>query len=140
MIRRDYNASGGKEIFLSFEDTKNDKILAFLRLRITNSWTLPVLKNCALIRELHTYGQAVPIAQKIKKAQQHKSLGKKLMMEAEKIVKTEFGFHPVKSVKDGAEQFNRVKKIAVISGIGVREYYRKLGYKLKDEYMIKNLA
>lgn len=123
LIRREYTASGGKEIFLSFEDTKNDKILAFLRLRITNSWTLPVLKNCALVRELHTYGRTVPVSKKIKNAQQHKSLGKKLMIEAEKIAKQEF----------------RVKKIAVISGIGVRDYYRKLGYKLKDGYMIKNL-
>jgi elongator complex protein 3 len=128
LMRRDYDASDGKEIFLSFEDTKNDKILAFLRLRLTNSWTLPVLKNSALIRELHTYGQVAALSQKSKvKSQkfiQHKSLGKKLMIEAEKIAKQEFGF----------------KKIAVISGVGVRDYYRKLGYKLKDEYMIKNLA
>jgi len=123
LLRRDYNASGGKEIFLSFEDVKNDKILAFLRLRITNSWTLPVLENCALIRELHTYGQVVAISDKNKNAQQHKSLGKQLMAEAERIAKKEFNF----------------LKIAVIAGIGVREYYRKLGYKLKDEYMIKKL-
>ncbi|MFZ5559409.1 MAG: tRNA uridine(34) 5-carboxymethylaminomethyl modification radical SAM/GNAT enzyme Elp3 [Patescibacteria group bacterium] len=128
LIRRDYDASGGREIFLSFEDMKNDKILAFLRLRLGRrslgeGETLPVLKNCALIRGVHTYGLTVPISQKIKTAQQHKNLGKKLIKEAEKIAKKEFGF----------------KKIAVISGIGVREYYRKLGYKLKDGYMIKNL-
>ena len=45
------------------------------------------------------------------------------MAKAEKIVKTEINF----------------KKIAVISGIGVREYYRKLGYKLENEYMVKKL-
>lgn len=123
LIRREYEASGGKEIFLSFEDTKNDKILAFLRLRLTNSWNLPALKNCALIREVHTYGQTVPISKKIKNAQQHKNLGKKLIKKAEKIIKKETNY----------------KKIAVIAGIGVREYYRKLDYKLKDEYMIKNL-
>jgi len=124
LIRREYDASGGKEIFLSFEDVKNDKILAFLRLRITNSPTLPILKNCALIRELHTYGQTVPISRKIKNARQHKSLGKKLMAEAEKIAKKEFNF----------------SKMAVIAGIGVREYYKKLGYKLKKTYMIKSLT
>jgi len=123
LIRRDYSASGGKEIFLSFEDAKNDKILAFLRLRITDSWTLPELKNCALIRELHTYGQTVAIQEKNKNAQQHKSLGRKLMDEAEKIIKTETSF----------------KKIAVIAGIGVRQYYKKLGYKIKGTYMVKNL-
>jgi len=121
-IRHDYNASGEKEIFLSFEDLKNDKIVAFLRLRISNSWTLPELKNCALVRELHIYGQTLALAQKTQKAQQHKSLGRKLMEEAEKIVKTE----------------TKYKKIAVIAGIGVREYYKKLGYKLKGTYMIKN--
>ncbi|MDP2934638.1 MAG: tRNA uridine(34) 5-carboxymethylaminomethyl modification radical SAM/GNAT enzyme Elp3 [bacterium] len=123
LVRRDYDASEGKEIFLSFEDTKNDKILAFLRLRITNSWTLPEIKNCAIIRELHTYGQTLALSQKTKNAQQHKSLGRKLMEEAEKIVKTETPY----------------KKMAVIAGIGVREYYKKLGYKLKGTYMIKNL-
>jgi len=122
LIRREYNASGGKEIFLSFEDTKNDKILAFLRLRLTGSWTLSELKNCALIRELHTYGQTLALSQKTKNAQQHKSLGKKLMEEAEKIIRTETNY----------------KKIAVIAGIGVRQYYKKLGYKLKGTYMVKN--
>jgi elongator complex protein 3 len=126
LIRRDYNASDGKEIFLSFEDTKNDKILAFLRLRITSEWSLPVLKNCALIRELHTYGLVAKIRStklEIRNKIQHKGLGRLLMEEAEKIAKNEFKF----------------KKIAVIAGIGVREYYKKLGYKLKDTYMIKKL-
>lgn len=124
LIRREYKASNGKEIFLSFEDTKNDKILAFLRLRMSDSWTLPELKNCALVRELHTYGQTLALAQKTQNAQQHKSLGRKLMEEAEKIVKTE----------------TKYKKIAVIAGIGVREYYRKLEYKLQNTYMIKKLT
>jgi len=121
--RIDYDASEGKEIFLSFEDIKKDKLLAFLRLRITNSWTLPILKNTAIIREIHTYGQTVPISKNIKIAHQHKSLGKKLIKRAEEIVKKETNY----------------KKIAVIAGVGVREYYKKLGYKLKDEYMIKNI-
>jgi len=112
LFRQDYPASNGKEIFLSYEDPQRKNIYAFLRLRL-NDW--------AIIRELHTYGSVVPIKAKSKKATQHKGLGKKLMAEAEKIVKQETKF----------------KKIAVISGIGVREYYRKLGYRLKNEYMIK---
>jgi elongator complex protein 3 len=123
LVRRNYNASDGKEIFLSFEDVKNNKILAFLRLRLTNEWSLPVLRNYAIIRELHVYGQVVEISGKNKNAQQHQSFGRQLMAEAEKIAKKESG----------------AKGIAVIAGIGVREYYKKLGYKLKDEYMIKNL-
>ena len=115
LFRKDYPASGGKEIFLSFEDPQRKNIYAFLRLRVTNNWVI--------IRELHTYGRMVPIKVKSKKAAQHKGLGKKLMTEAEKIVAKETDF----------------KKIAVISGIGVREYYRKLGYKLSDEYMMKKV-
>lgn len=122
LFRKDYDASDGKEIFLSFEDTKNDKILAFLRLRITNNWTLPEIKDCAIIRELHTYGRTLALSQKTKNAQQHKSLGRKMMEEAERIIKTETNY----------------KKMAVIAGIGVREYYKKLGYSLKETYMIKN--
>jgi elongator complex protein 3 len=125
LIRQDYDASDGKEIFLSFEDTRNDKILAFLRLRIPNQWTLREIKNCAIIRELHTYGIVAQIQNpksKIQNQIQHKSLGRKLMDEAEKIIKTETDY----------------KKLAVIAGIGVREYYKKLGYKLKGTYMVKN--
>jgi len=128
LLRREYNASGGKELFLSFEDAKNNKLLAFLRLRLTSEWNLPVLKNCAIIRELHVYGQVVEISKKNKNAQQHQSLGKQLMKEAEKIVRNE-------SKKTYSESY---RGIAVIAGIGVREYYRKLGYKLQDEYMIKS--
>ncbi len=115
LFRHNYPASGGKEIFLSYEDHQRKNLYAFLRLRTTDNW--------AIIRELHTYGQVVPIRAKSKKAAQHKGLGKKLMAEAEKIAKKEFGF----------------SSITVISGIGVREYYRKLGYRLKNEYMVRIL-
>jgi len=81
------------------------------------------LENAAIIRETHTYGQLVPIAEK-KKAPQHKGLGKKLIKRAEKISKKEFG----------------LKKIAVISAVGAREYYRRLGYKLKNDYMLRNIS
>jgi elongator complex protein 3 len=77
--------------------------------------------NTALIRELHVYGELVPVG--AKKKTQHSGLGKLLMLEAEKIAKK-----------------SDYKKIAVISGVGVREYYRKLGYKLENSYMIKGLT
>jgi len=64
----------------------------------------------------------VPIAER-KLAPQHRGLGKKLVKEAEKIAKREF----------------KLNKIAVISGVGAREYWEKLGYKLKETYMIKSL-
>ena len=130
LFRQNYNASGGREIFLSFEDKKREKLFALLRLRLPSQsskvkpWRiLSVLRNAAIIREVHTYGQMTPIGEKAISAQ-HKGLGKKLINEAEKIAKKEFGF----------------SKIAVISGVGVRKYYSsKLGYKLKETYMLKEI-
>lgn len=129
LIRIDYQASDGKEIFLSFEDVKNSKLLAFLRLRIPSQHFsekkhfLPVLEGLSIIREVHSYGQLIPVSTKKAGAVQHSGLGKKLAREAEKITRQEFG----------------LEKIAVISGVGVRDYYRKLGYRLRDEYMTKRL-
>jgi len=123
LFRQDYNASDGKEVFLSFctrgasasEEENPEKLYSLLRLRITSTGE-------AIIREVHTYGPLVSIAEK-KLAPQHRGLGKKLIKEAEKITKKEFGLN----------------KIAVISGIGARSYFSKLGYKLKDTYMVENL-
>ena len=141
LFKQEYEASKGKEIFLSFENKKRNNLYALLRLRIPGygeDWPLdilPVLKDSAIIREIHTYGQMLPLTEKRRgrapagkpgvsfSAAQHKGLGKKLIKEAEKIAKKDFG----------------LKKIAVISGIGVRDYYRHLGYKLKDTYLVKLL-
>jgi len=122
LFREDYWASNGKEIFLSFENKKREKLYALLRLRISFNHILPVLKDVAIIREVHTYGQMIPVDEKSLSVQ-HRGLGKKLIKEAEKIAKEEF----------------KINKVAVISGIGVRTYYRKLKYKLKDTYMIKKI-
>jgi len=122
LLRMDYEASGGKEIFLSFENKERTRLYSLLRLRIPSQAILPVLKDSGIVRELHTYGKLVPLSQKTK-APQHRGLGKKLMQEAERIIKKEF---------------NR-KNISVISGVGARGYYKTLGYSLKDTYMIKRL-
>ena len=82
----------------------------------------PVLENAAIIREVQTLGQLVPIGKK-KMAPQHRGLGKKLIKEAEKITKKEFSLN----------------KIAVISGVGVRDYFKELEYRLKTTYMIKEI-
>jgi elongator complex protein 3 len=118
-----YQASGGTEYFISFESPDKKILYAFVRLRIPNFKTPPIfqeLRDTALVRELHTYGHLVPIDHASSGATQHTGLGKKLMAEAEKIVK-KFG----------------IKKTAVISGIGVREYYKKLGYRKAGTYMVK---
>ena len=123
LFRQDYKASGGKEIFLSYENKNRSRLYSLLRLRIpSGSEFIPVIKNSGIIRELHTYGQLHPLKYSAI-SPQHKGLGKKLIQEAEKIVKKEF----------------KIPSIAVISGVGAREYYKKLGYKLKDTYMIKKL-
>jgi len=123
-----YKASEGTEYFLSIEDPKRNTIFAFLRLYLPKNQDkeliklLPTIEGSAFVRELHTYGHLVPVAKKDKTASQHIGMGKKLMVEAEKIAK-----------KSG---FN---KIAVISGVGVRDYYKKLNYRLKDTYMVKKI-
>lgn len=110
----EYMASGGKEVFLSFENKDKTKLYSLLKLRMT--------ENKAIIRELHTYGPLQSLKKQSKTSAQHKGLGKKLIMEAEKIAKQ-----------------NGQKELSVISGVGVRGYYKKLGYKLKDTYMVKKL-
>ncbi len=149
LFRQDYTASRGKEIFLSFENKTRSKLYAILRLRIPSFFfenplqkqsattllkNFPVLKNAAIIREIHTYGQMISLQNSTQTqkdfpqttsqpAPQHHGLGKKLMGKAEKIAKEEFS----------------AKKMAIIAGVGVRGYFRKLGYQLKDSYMFKRL-
>lgn len=129
-----YEASGGLEYFLSFDDVKHDKLCSLLRLRFPSNFFkyagrttqrhfLPELNNCAIIRELHTYGLQIPVFRKGESAIQHLGLGRRLLAEAENLAHNA-GF----------------RKIAVISGIGARDYYKKFGYKLsKMGYMIKSL-
>jgi elongator complex protein 3 len=126
LFRDDYLSAEGKEIFLSFENKKRTKLYGLLRLRIRakkEKEIFPILKNSALIREIHTYGQMIPVGEKSESAQ-HQGLGKQLMNTAETIVKKEFP---------------TIKRIAVIAGVGVRDYYRHLGYYLEDSYMVKEI-
>jgi len=116
-----YKASKGKEYFLQIVNKQN-LIFGMLRLRIPYKPIIDELKNSVIIRELHVYGSEINIGQKNISFGQHKGLGRKLMEKAEEIARKE-----------------KVKNIAVISGIGVREYYRKLGYELEKFYMTKSL-
>jgi len=117
-----YDASGGMEYFISYETSKY--LIGFLRLRINgkDANTLDILKDCALIRELHVYSNLNSVGYNIDQSMQHKGFGKKLIKEAEEIAIN-----------------NKVYKMAIISGTGVRNYYKKQGYELKDTYMIKYL-
>ncbi|KAK4337178.1 hypothetical protein RND71_043494 [Anisodus tanguticus] len=125
LIRRDYVANKGWETFLSYEDVEQDILIGLLRLRKCSSETFrpELIVSCSIIRELHVYGSVVPVSVKDPSKFQHQGFGMLLMEEAERIAKEEHGS----------------SKIAVISGVGTRNYYRKLGYELDGPYMSKSL-
>jgi elongator complex protein 3 len=145
LITRKYKLINGTEYFLSFESANKKILYAFCRLFLPSpschceeprrnvgaTWqsrsktnqlskSLSDLNNAAIIRELHTYGSMVPLNQKGNI--QHQGLGKKLLAQAEYMARQ-----------------NNYKKISIISGIGVRNYYRGLGYQLKNTYLIKKI-
>jgi elongator complex protein 3 len=124
LFREDYQASFGKEVFLSFEDKNRETLFGYLRLRLPSPKkpVFKVLENSAIIRELKVCGKLIEVGEKSRFVQ-HRGLGKKLVKEAQNIAKNEF----------------KVKKLAVISGIGARDYWRKLGFGLKESYMVKSL-
>lgn len=116
-----YNACNGKEFFISIE--AGDKIMGFTRLRFpAESLHKAITPKSGIIRELHVYGSSAAIGSRDENAVQHKGIGKKLLAKAEEIAKK-----------------NGKNKMVVISGVGVREYYRKLGYKLEWPYMAKKI-
>ncbi len=122
--REEYEASNGLEVFLSFEDDQ-ETLLGFLRLRKPDSpFRSEITETTALIRELHVYGPEAEIGERTVEKVQHKGLGKALVDEAERIAREEWGFD----------------KILVISGVGVRPYYRRLGYSRDGPYMSKKLT
>ncbi len=123
LSRINYESSGGDEVFLSYED-QSDSIYGFLRLRKPSDLAhrKEVRGNC-IVREIHVYGKSLKIGEKEENEIQHSGLGKNLMKEAEKISKNEFN----------------AKKLLVISAVGTREYYQKIGYSLYGPYMAKSL-
>ncbi|MFC1656619.1 elongator complex protein 3 [Patescibacteria group bacterium] len=121
LFREDYPASGGTEIFLSFENKDRDKLFCMLKLRVPSTAFFKVLKHSGIIREVRTYGQQISFSGKSKKAIQHKGLGRKIIKVAEKIIFNEFN----------------LKCVVAIAGVGTRDYFRKLDYKLLDTYMTK---
>ena len=125
LIRRDYVANQGWETFISYEDPKQDILVGLLRLRKcgVNTFRPELGEDCSLVRELHVYGSVVPIHSRDPNKFQHQGYGTMLMEEAERIAKMEHGS----------------TKMAVISGVGTRHYYRKLGYELEGPYMVKAL-
>jgi len=125
----EHPASQGREFFISYASPDESVLYGFLRLRITpnpGAGVFPELQNCALIRELHVYGKMQVVGTKKQgegeAAVQHFGFGSKLLAKAEQIV-----------VENGYD------KIAVISGVGVRDYYRKKGYLDNGNFLIKKI-
>jgi len=103
--------------------TKEDKIVGFLRLSLPkNNSYIKELKDSAIIREVHVYGESVKIGKTDSGKPQHLGIGSVLINKAESL-----------SVENG---FN---KISVISSIGTREYYSKRGYRLVGLYQGKKI-
>lgn len=125
LVRRDYVANGSWETFLSYEDPEQDILIGLLRLRRCSPQSFrPELKGgVSIVRELHVYGSVVPVSSRDPSKFQHQGFGMMLMEEAERIARDEHGSN----------------KLAVISGVGTRNYYRKMGYELEGPYMVKDL-
>lgn len=126
----EYDASSWKEYYIQYVDIEDRTLFSHLRLRIPSqifSWEehfIPVLKNAAIIREVHTYWDQLKIWEKWDLTGQHIWFGKKLMEKAEEIIRL---------------NYPQIRKIAVIAWVWVRWYYRKNWYKLEWEYMVKEL-
>ena len=124
LFNESYTACGGQETFISIEDKNEESIAGFLRFRLPseNIFRPEITNKTALIRELHVYGNMIQIGNKNPSIGQHTGFGEKLLKEAENLA--------IDNDKD---------EIAIISGIGSRNYYRKFGYERKGSYMAKKL-
>lgn len=149
LVVRDYEASKWHDYLVSFEETGNSDthqkgytisppdapdnatLYSLLRLRIPSQYYsgephfLEVLEWAAIIREIHTFWEQVGIGEEDETAIQHRWFGKKMVTEAERIVR---------------EKYPDIKKIAVIAWVGVRPYFEKIGYSLEEGYMVKILT
>lgn len=126
LVRRDYAANGGWETFLAYEDPRQDILVGLLRLRRCGADAFREEMAgvaCSLVRELHVYGSAVPVHSRDPTKFQHRGFGVLLMEEAERIARLEHGS----------------ARVLVISGVGTRQYYARLGYRLVGPYMVKDL-
>jgi ELP3 family radical SAM enzyme/protein acetyltransferase len=123
-VTRSFETSHGIEYFISLESLDKKVIFGFIRVRINDdsvTTTFDCLKNKAIVRELHVYGDLVPVGAEKRADAQHRGIGKTLVKMAEEL--------SMKYCQDG---------VAIISGVGVRGYYEKLGYTLEETYMVKN--
>ncbi len=122
ICEQSYIACGSVEHFISYEDVAKDILIGFLRLRFPAGCHRQELEDAAVVRELHIYGPMLPIGEKPSYEWQHRGYGEALLQKAEEIA------------RDGD-----YTRLAITSGIGVRDYYRRQGYRRQGAYMIKVL-
>jgi elongator complex protein 3 len=119
-----YEASGGTEDFIQAEDSEVDALIGFARLRIPNEPFYPDLDaDTGLIRELHIYGRMVPVGERLGDAWQHRGWGEALMAEVEKVARESYDMH----------------RVVVMSALGTKQYYARLGYEKQGVYVSKRL-
>lgn len=127
LLTSQYEASEGTEHFISIEDSENDVLVGYLRLRMPSEKAHRSEINaeaCSIIRELHVYGRLVPVGKHLDVAWQHKGYGGILLEEAERLSQERYS----------------LKKILVISALGTKEYYKRFGYGDDGVYMSKKLG
>ncbi len=116
LVERRYRAGGAEEVFISWED--GDRLVGFVRLRLLERALRPELEGAAVVRELRVFGPEARLGERGK--WQHRGYGRRLMEEAERVAR------------------ERYEKLAVIAGVGVRPYFRRLGYAREGPYMTKH--
>ncbi len=120
-----YPAGGAEERFLSFV-TPEDRLAGYLRLSLPGAasprlgW--PDLEGAAIVRDVHVYGRTLPLGAAAEGAAQHLGLGIELLARAAELAR-QAGF----------------ARLAVISAVGTREYYRKRGFEDGELYQVKVL-
>jgi elongator complex protein 3 len=118
-----YEASGGTEDFIQAEDREADTLIGFVRLRIPDAPFRPKLDaETGMVRELHVYGRMVPVGERRGDAWQHRGWGERLMDAAEEKAR-ELG----------------MRKMVVMSALGTKQYYARLGYEKEGAYVSKRL-
>ena len=120
LVTREYSANGSQELMLSYEDSL-ETLFGLLRLSIPSVETGEM--KTGTVRELHVFGAELGLGERNGLAAQHRGIGGALLAEAERVTADRYG----------------IDHIRVLSGVGVRPYYRQLGYVRQGPYMAKSL-
>jgi elongator complex protein 3 len=124
IVRQEYDASGGREVFISVETPDRSRLLGFVRLRRLGAPHRPELSpGDAIVRELKVYGPSLGLGEVPEEEWQHRGWGRRLMEEAERVAQEDWG----------------LERLFVLPGVGVRQYYERLGFGRSGPYMVKAL-